>query len=209
MESLTETTHHDMHAPDGRRVLHLRVDRHHDHTAITVVTPFDTTLDRAMPDAEADAYLAFLATEVESGTRLWMLEQRAGAWTSAMAVADQAEQDLIDAVNATLDQAAADLTAHHAAEQARVADIVNGPRNGWNALRQAHTRTGKPTSEPMDRILNTARDGYIPRGQDATSVQLIALHKRGKVVLDWQTRNGRRRIAGAWIAGQQPTEVAA
>jgi hypothetical protein len=207
---LAPVEYRDMTAPDGRHVLHLRVDRHHTHTAVTVITPMDTSLDRAFPTtAETDAYLAFLDEQVASNTPLWQIEHNAGVLTSTVAALDSIDVELIAAVNEVMDRAAADTIAEREQERASVADIVNGPRDGWHRMRQATTRTGRPTSQPMDRILDSAVNGYIPRGRSATSRQLVALADRGKVVLDWQTRNRERQIAGAWIAGQQPEQVAA
>lgn len=207
---LAPVEYRDMTAPDGRHVLTIRVDRHHDHTAILVVTPMDTSLDRAFPTtAEADAYLAFLAEQVSGNVPLWQIEHNAGVLTSTSAALDHIDIELIDAVNEAMDQVDAERAAQREIEQAAVADIVNGPRDGWHRYRQAATRTGKPTSLPMDRILDSAVDGYIPRSADATSVQLIALHRRGKVVLDWRQQGRTRRIAGAWIAGQRPEQEAA
>ena len=204
----TSTTpeYRDMTAPDGRHVLAIRIDRHHTHTAVTVITPMDADLNRSFPtEAEADAYLTFLNGQVAENTPLWQIEHNAAVLTSTSAALDHIDVELIVAVNAAIDGRIAATVA----AQPDVADIVNSPRDGWRTFRQAATRTGKPTSQPMDRILDSAVDGYIPRSQDATSVQLIALHKRGKVVLDWQQVRGTRRIVGAWLAGQQPAEVAA
>lgn len=70
------------------------------------------------------------------------------------------------------------------------------------------------TSEPMDRIIAEAAngDGYIPRSKQATSVQLIALDRRGLVRL----RYTGPRIAGGWLtvkgykhAGVVSKEIAA
>ena len=210
MQSLTETTYRDLTAPDGRHVLVIRVDRHHTHTAVIVVTPMNTSLDRGFPtEAEVDAYLAFLDEQVTANVPLWQIEHNAAVLTSTSAALDHIDTELIAAVNKVMDEARAELVDEREQEQDKVADIVNGPRDGWRTFRQATSRTGKPTSQPMDRILDSAVDGYIPRGADATSVQLIALRKRGKVVLDWQTRNHKRQIVGAWIVGQQPEQVTA
>jgi hypothetical protein len=176
MQSVTETTYRDMHAADGRRVLHVRIDRHHDHTAITVVTPFDTTLDRAMPDAEADAYLAFLAAEVESGTRLWTLEQRAGAWTSAMAVADQAEQDLIDAVNASIDNT---LT-----KQASEQPAVSVQPTNWHRLRSdiaEGSRRTRVKNQALGRRIRLTRTNVHTKPLTGPMLDLIRHHRGGVV----------------------------
>lgn len=172
----------DMHSPSGSRLIHARIDHHGTHTAVTVVVPFDTTLDRSFTSpAAADAYLAFLETEAASGKTMWQIEQAAGAYTNAAAVFDElADEVLANAKPASLD-----------------------------TYRQQDTRTAG-TSEPMDRVLTHADShGYIRRGKTATSTQLIALKRRGKVELDYRWQGRTRVLFGAWLAGSKPSEVAA
>lgn len=204
-----QTVEVDYGTPD-RSILLVRIDRHHDGITFTVTRPTHTTLGRTFLNddfAGATAYMQYLHDAATAGQPVWLIEAGASALINASNALTQ-DAELIAAINDTMDAAKARLDADAAAQREQVADIIDGPRT-WNAFRQAHTRTGRPTSQPMDNILDSAVDGYIPRGQGATSTQLIALHKRGKVVLDWQATGARRRIAGAWIAGRQPAVVAA
>lgn len=204
-----QTVEVDYGTPD-RSILLVRIDRHHDGIAFTITRPTKTTLDRTFLNddlAGATAYMRYLHDAAAAGQPVWLIEAGALALVNASNALTQ-DAELIAAINDTMDAAKADLDAGAAAQREQVAEIVTGTRT-WTAFRQATSRTGRPTSQPMDRILGTAVDGYIPRGQNATSTQLIALHKRGKVVLDWRQHGRTRRIAGAWIPGCQPNEAAA
>lgn len=181
--------------------LHIRIDRHHEGVSINATN--QPALDRSFTNlAEGRDYLTLLRDEANKGTAVWAIEQLAGAWTSAAAIVDAAEQDMVTGINATLD--ATQPTG------VDVSDILaDTPVGGsWAALRRSNTRKAKVTTEAMDRILAEASTGYIPRSQQATSRQLIALKDRGLVELDWQWVGRERSLAGAWLAGQK-TGVAA
>jgi hypothetical protein len=198
-----QTKAYDMHATDGRHVLQVRVDRHHDGVAINVTGL--PALDRTFPDgklAEGRQYMAFLYEAARQCMPVWQIEAQAGVLTSAAAVVGQAEQDIIDGVTANMAQA----TLNAQPEPVDASDIST---TGWHNFRQSVTRTAKPVSDAMDRILASATGGYIPRGKHATSVQLIALAHRGKVVLDYGWHGRTRVINGAWVVGRKPSEVAA
>lgn len=78
-----------------------------------------------------------------------------------------------------------------------------------DAYRQATTQTGRPNTEPMDRVLASATsDGYIPRGREATSTQLIALKRRGLVELHYGRRGNQRVILGARLTRKRTAVVA-
>jgi hypothetical protein len=108
---------------------------------------------------------------------------------------------IIDGVNANMDAAQP--------KPVDVSDIVPQGAGSWQALRRSHTRKANVTTDAMDRILASADAGYIARSGQATSRQLIALKDRGLVELDWQWTGRERSIAGAWLAGHKPQEVAA
>ncbi|WP_045740784.1 hypothetical protein [Actinoplanes rectilineatus] len=176
----------DVHAPDGRRVLHLRIDTHHDGITVLAVVPWDTTLDRDFPTrAEADAYLAFLTEQVEGGARLWLIEQRAGAFTSAAAIVDQAEKQLAADINATMDTIPAEWAAQTAAEQAAIA--ADRPTETWNSYRQSlrparPTRTNvhrkPPTPAMLDRM-RQHRGGVVTCGDGQSWLLLDGIVQRG------------------------------
>lgn len=93
MQSLT-TNYVDFYSPTGARLIHARIDDHGTHTAVTVA--HTDLLDRTFrSEREADRYLAFLQAEVEAGTPMWQIEQRAGALTTAAAVFDQLADEVL------------------------------------------------------------------------------------------------------------------
>lgn len=186
--------------------LNIRIDMHTDGVAITV--DHHATLNRALPVEQARTYLEFLRDEAKAGKPLWLIEAQAGVLTSA--VLDDAERAMVDGIRAHLEQATP--------KPVDVSDILaDAPTcGGWNAFRQQVTRTAALTSEPMDRILITAVDGFIPRSKDATSTQLVALKRRGLVELVYGRRGNRRVIVGARVtdkgakhAGNEQKELAA
>lgn len=198
MQQLTtgQTRYYDYYSPTGARVLHIRVDRHHDHTAVTVVSPWDTTLDRAFPaQAEADAYLDFLRTEVEAGSQVWLIEERAGVLTSASAALDHFEQDLIDGINASMDTVQdRHHTAHERArnirDEVQASQAQTGDRYGMRKQAPANARTVQPrptmagahlTPETPAQIeaARQHRDGVVYPGNGITRPTLNALARKG------------------------------
>lgn len=181
-----------------------------DGTAISLTFANHSILNRLLPEAEARAYLEFLKAEAAAGTGMHLLIERAGMFTSAMAAADDAEQDLIDRLNASLDQDHADLTARMSAQVEQVADIVTGPRTGWTGIRTAAknqalgfrrirpTRTGvhvKPLTGPMLDLIRNHRAGVVTTrpGQSWTVLRGIVERGYGKPVY----RPGTRIITAA------------
>lgn len=81
--------------------LNIRIDMHTTHVAITV--DHVPGLNRSFTNNDQGrAYLEYLRDEAKAGKPMWLIEAGAGVLTST-AVADAAEQDLIDSVNATMD----------------------------------------------------------------------------------------------------------
>ena len=173
-----------MQAPDGRLYV-IRVDRHHDHTTITVVSHMHTTLDRAFPgDAEADAYLAFLQAEVEAGSQTWLIEERAAVLTSASAALDTIDAELVDSLNADMDERAAQRAEQRAAEQAAVARILATTPDHRVERRNARTANAavfRPTKgnvharplTPAMRSLAAQHRGGIVRLRAGTDWRLL------------------------------------
>ncbi len=168
---------------------------------------------------QARAYLQFLKDEAAAGTELWLIIERAGAWTSAQAAADQAEADMLDGIAANLDARTAQLDADTAREQAAVADIVNGPRT-WNTLRQQYrpvrpTRTNthlKPLTPAMRNLAAQHRDGVVrlPAGCDWRVLAGIADRGHGQVVEKRGYKVTAVRLNGrGFTAINQPQESAA
>lgn len=177
---------------------------------------------------EGRAYLRFLKAEVSAGTPLWLIVERAGAWTSAAAVVDDAEQALIDAINATLDERHAQDSAKLADQQARVADIVNGPRTGWNAARNAanntagrrirptrtNVHTQPPTPAQLDRM-HQHRNGVVTAGDRQSWTVLRGIVDRGHATVHayWpgtrKIRSVRLNRRGWQAIGQYNGQVAA
>lgn len=106
---------------------------------------------------------------------------------------------IIDGVNANMDRVQADRDATGTIEDAR--QIV-GDGQGWNAYRQSLTRKPAVTTEPMDRVLASAVDGYVPRSKDARSDQLVALKARGLVELVYGRRGNQRVITGGQLTAK-------
>jgi hypothetical protein len=191
----------DMIAPDGRHVLHLRVDRHHDHTAILVVTPMDTSLDRAFPTtAEADTYLGFLNEQVAGNVPLWQIEHNAGVLTSTSAALDHIDHELIDAVNEAMDQADLDRQAateqRVAAEQAAIRGIV--PAHPVTPTR-SRVHTQQPTPAELARM-RAHHNGRVvcDQGQPWTLLRGIVRRRYADPnrVEYWP---GTRKIRAVWL----------
>lgn len=183
-----ESTEMNLYGPDmqtgerGGRVLHVVI--HHHGTHIGLVFTDHGNLNRALPVDEARAYLADIKREAKSGTAVWAIEQLAGAWTSAAAIVDAAEQDMVTGINATLDAAQP--------KPIDVSDILaDMPRAGsWNALKQANRRdysrtrvsSKEPTAAELDRI-RAHRDGIVTTapGQPWTLLRAIVRRELGDI----------------------------
>jgi hypothetical protein len=205
--SAGETTYMNYGPTAARITLVVRVDMHHDGVSITVVNPARTTLNRAFTNlGQGRAYLRYLRDAAKAGQPVWQIEAGAGVLTSTTTVMDDAEQDLIDRLNADLD---ADVAEAVAVNNTLIADrdniLADADRNWRDHFRaevvQAHRgqSTAAPTTDPMDRVLTAAAntDGRIVRGGQpgrATSTQLIALRKRGLVELVYGKRRNQRVI---------------
>jgi hypothetical protein len=192
----------DLRAADGALVMTVQVDRHHEGVSITAV--HHPALNRTFTNdqlPEGRQYLQFLYDEARKGTALWAIEAHAGVLTSTSAIVNQAEKAMVDGIRANMDATQP--------KPVDVSDIVPQGAGSWQALRRSHTRKANVTTDAMDRILASADAGYIARSGQATSRQLIALKDRGLVELDWQWIGRERSIAGAWLAGHKPQDVAA
>jgi hypothetical protein len=221
-----QETHMDITRRNGAVLFTILVSLFHD--GVSLVFDNHNILNRSFTNlAEGRAYLRFLKAEAAAGTPLWLIVERAGAWTSAAAVVDDTEQALIDAINATLNEAHAELAANTAAQQARVAGIVNGPRAGWNAARNAANNTASrrirptrtnvhcqaPTPPQLDRMRQHS-NGIVTVGDGQNWRLLDGIVQRGcaEVYAYWPgTRKIRAvRLNGrGWQAIGQQTEVAA
>lgn len=138
------------------------------------------TLDRTFGNlAEGRAYLRYLKGEAAASTELWLIEDRAGDWTSGAAVADQAERALIDSVNATLNAAQADLNRETAVQQAAVADIMagTGQTGGWYGARKA----AQQAVTPISRAIHPTRTRVHCKPATAAELDLIRSHRNGVV----------------------------
>lgn len=139
-------------------------------------------LNKALPVAEARAYLQYLMDEAAAGTQMWLLIERAGHWTTAMAMVDQAERDLIDSINQTLDAVTADRDTTQLTEDAQ--QIV-GDGQGWNAFKQQARRdftrtrvnTQPPTRAMLD-LIRTHQGGVVKARPGQTWAVLKGLYAR-------------------------------
>lgn len=117
----------DLRTADGALVLTVQVDRHHEGVSITAL--HHSALDRTFTNDRLDegrTYLQFLYDEARKGTQVFLIEAQAGALTSAAAVLDQAEQDMVDGIRANMDAMQP--------KPVDVSDIVQG--DGYQAERK-------------------------------------------------------------------------
>lgn len=164
--------------------------------------------------AEGRAYLRYLKAEAAANTPLWLIVERAGAWTSAMAVADHAEQQLIDDIRATVDGAIRDTAAERPA--------VSVQPTNWHRMRAeiATTRTRVHTQPPTDAELARMRahhNGRVTCDQGQPWTLLRGIVRRRYADPDTvEYVPGTRKIRAVWLnqrgwaaIGQQPERVAA
>lgn len=161
-------------------------------------------LNRGLPVAEGRAYLEFLQAEAAAGTDVWLIIERAGMWTTAAAIVDDAEQALVEQVNATMD--AATPTGIDVSDI--LADIAaKAPNEDWRyqtrkrvveaaqqqQVRRDFTRTRvhcQPlTAAELDLIRNH-RNGRVTtkRGQSWTVLRAIVRRGYGEPVYGRGTR---------------------
>ena len=125
--------------------LHIRIDRHDEGVTITV-TRHDILNRQFTNLVEGRQYLALLRDLAVAGKPMWLIESAASAWTSAAAVVDDADRDMIDSINTTMDAAQP--------ERVDVSDIVDTmPVGGsWAAMRRSvakdYTRTRVSSKPP-------------------------------------------------------------
>ncbi len=167
--------------------LHVRIDRHDEGVTITVAR--HDILNRQFTNlAEGRQYLALLRDLATAGKPMWLIESAAGAWTSAAAVVDDADQELIDSINTTMDNGQP--------QPVDVSDIVDDmPVGGsWAALRQQNRRdftrtrvhTQPPTPAQLDRIRQHV-DGVVTRAPGQPWVLLRGIVDRRLGVAHEQT----------------------
>jgi hypothetical protein len=229
----TANLYREMTAPDGRLLI-VRVDEHHDHTAVTVVSHMNTSLDRAMPHQEADAYLAFLEQEWATGIQMWLLEEQAGILTTVSAALDRFETAMVAELNTVLDATDARLEAGAEAqrEKAGVADIMADTKQagGWTGARTAAknntlgrqirpTKTNvhvkPPTPAQLDRM-RRHHNGRVTAGDGQSWLLLDGIVQRGladrNTVEYWPGTNKIRAVRlnqRGWTAIGQHEQVAA
>jgi hypothetical protein len=194
-----DTVTKDFGPHTGRTILQVRIDRHHDGVSFTVT--HHPALNRGFTNLDqARTYLELLRDMAKAGEQVWKIEAAAGVLTSTQAVFDDAEQALIDTLNADFDARDRKAVAEREALEADVAAVM-ATSTGFCGNR---TSTAAPTSDPMDRILTEAAQagGRIVRSREATSTQLIALRKRGLVELVYGRRGNQRVITGARLTGK-------
>jgi hypothetical protein len=161
---------------------------------VSLVFTHHPVLNRAMPTRDGADYLRMVIREAKAGTPVWQIEDRAGHWTTAQAVADQAEQDMYDGINANLDQTQARLDdatveARQIAADTKASIARTG---GWNALRHQYrpvrpTRTNthlNPLTPAMRNLAAQHRDGVVrlPAGCDWRVLAGIADRGHAEVI---------------------------
>ena len=99
-------------------------------------------LNRAFTNLdEARAYLRFLKAEAAAGTPMWQIIERAGAWTTAAAVVDDAEKGMRAGITANMDAVNAKLRAEGQADAKTAQAATADPAESWAAFRQGISRT--------------------------------------------------------------------
>jgi hypothetical protein len=173
-------------------------------------------LTKTFADREqAKAYYLHVARAAEQGKRIhqivWEVQALEEAHNAATGrTPEQVRADLntdgaayVKAETAARNQLAAD-------RDAIMADADPNWRANLRTQVAGQTRAAI-TSSAMDRIIAEAANGngYIPRSKDATSVQLIALERRGLVTLTYGRRGSTRAITGAVLTVKGSKRVAA
>lgn len=158
--------------------LHIRIDRHDEGVSINVTA--HPTLDRTFTNlAEGRAYLRFIRDLALAGTAVWAIEQQAGAWTTAAAIVDQAERDMVQGIGANM-QAAQPTPVD-------VSDIVNQRRGPTftdlkRNARNDYTRTrvaAKPLTPAELDLIRHHRGGRVTTRPGQSWLVLRAIVRRG------------------------------
>lgn len=172
----------DLRTADGSLVLTVQVDRHHEGVSITAL--HHPALDRTFTNDRLDegrTYLQFLYDEARKGTQVFLIEAQAGALTSAAAVLDQAEQDMVDGVNANLGR----MTAPQPST-VDVSDILANPgpsfadlkRNARNDYSRTRVGSQPPTAPQLDRMRQHV-GGVVTTAQGQSWTLLKGIVDRG------------------------------
>ncbi|WP_433730821.1 hypothetical protein ACQP2Y_21100 [Actinoplanes sp. CA-051413] len=161
----------------------------------------------------AIGYYRLLRDAAMAGKRIHQIVAEAAALVEMMDIdTARTEQEIAEAINAEVDAHHAQVVATHNQVVETVAEVMAGTAQtgGWYGARKAAQQTAAPASDAMVRILAQAErdDGRIIRSREATSSQLVALHRRGLVELTYQWRGNQRVIAGATLV-RNLSEVAA
>jgi hypothetical protein len=184
-----------------RTILSITTWTDHDGISLNVFTAGrrNSALSATFLHADRAAAIAWYTTirdAAKAGQPVWLIEAGVSALIDAAQTVGGADADLADRINATMDDAQP--------KPVDVSDILDdaAKTGGWAGYRQSATTRPAVTSEPMDRIITAAVDGYVPRSRQATSVQLIALARRGLVELHYGRRGNQRVIVGARLTNK-------
>jgi hypothetical protein len=144
--------------------------------------------------AGAIAWYRTIRDAALASTPVWQIEAQVACLIDAAQAAGGADAELADAILATLGVRHAEDAAKLAAEQVRVADIVNGPRNGWMSARTAAknnllrlerrirpTRTNvhtKPITGPMLDLIRHHRSGVVTTRPGQSWTVLRGIYER-------------------------------
>ncbi len=222
MTSTVLPDHHerDYRAPDGRTVFHVHMDVYPEQVSIRITD--HPTLNRLLPLQQGRDYLRLLRDEAAKGTPTWLIKAMAGAYTSAAAIVDDAEQALVDRINADLDERRAQREQDAADLAAKVEDALASDREAHATWRdttrkqvtsQANANIGAyahgaPNQRPVPKNQLNARllarafsaatpagDIYVTPGLVAgTFLEAMARHRLGRVIYD-ETKPRRMGVA--------------
>jgi hypothetical protein len=181
MQLLTpgQNAHMNITRPDGALVFVVLISLFTDGVSLTFTR--HPILNRQFTNlAEGREYLRFLKAEAAADTELWLIVERAGAWTTAAATVDDAERELIDGINAAIDGRTTQNT-----PPVEVADIMADAKltGGWNGAR---TRAKNARLYPARRIRPTATNVHTKPLTDVMA-DLVRSHVSGTV----RTRPGQ------------------
>jgi hypothetical protein len=174
--------------------LNIRIDMHHD--GVTILVTAHPGLNRSFTNlSEGRAYLGLLRDMGRAGKPLYEIEDAAGVLTSAAAVLDDAEQALIDDLNADFDQR--DKQAEAAKQQELDdAQAIVGDGQGWTRYRQSFrpvratkSRTYlQPPTDAQLRLMRQHTNGIVRCDDKANWLTLRGIADRGLGVVHEQDR---------------------
>jgi hypothetical protein len=157
-------------------------------------------------------------------TPIWQIEAQVSCLIDAAQAAGGADAELADAILATLDERRVQDAAKLDAEQAAVADIVNGPRDGWHRARtearrirptRGRVHTLPPTPAQLDRM-RAHHNGIVTVDQGQPWKLLDGIVQRGHAdptsIVYWPGTQKIRSVrlnARGWNAIGQQNGVAA